>query len=40
MMVASFGVLGVLAAQPLLAVTMVVIEVGYVEHRLGRAPER
>ena len=37
-MAASFGVLGVLAAQPLLAVTMVVVEVLYVEHRLGRAP--
>jgi predicted PurR-regulated permease PerM len=38
-MVASFGVLGVLAAQPLLVVTMVLVEFVYVEHRLGRAPE-
>jgi predicted PurR-regulated permease PerM len=35
-MVASFGVLGVLAAQPLLAVAIVVVEYAYVERRLGR----
>jgi predicted PurR-regulated permease PerM len=35
-MVASFGVLGVLAAQPLLAVAIVVVEYLYVERRLGR----
>jgi predicted PurR-regulated permease PerM len=37
-MVASFGVLGILAAQPLLAVALVVIEDLYVERTLGRAP--
>jgi predicted PurR-regulated permease PerM len=35
-MVASFGVLGVLAAQPLLAVAIVVVEYVYIERRLGR----
>jgi predicted PurR-regulated permease PerM len=38
-MAASFGVLGVLAAQPLLAVAMVVVEYVYVERRLGRAAD-
>ncbi len=37
-MIASFGVLGVLAAQPLLAVAMVVIEYLYVERKLGHSP--
>jgi predicted PurR-regulated permease PerM len=35
-MVASLGVLGVLAAQPLLAVAIVVVEYAYVERTLGR----
>ncbi len=35
-MVASFGVSGILAAQPLLAIAMVVIDYVYVERRLGR----
>jgi predicted PurR-regulated permease PerM len=35
-MVASFGVLGVLAAQPLLAMAAQLVEYFYIEHRLGR----
>ena len=35
---ASFGVLGIIAAHPLLAAALAVIEVVYVEGRLGRTP--
>jgi predicted PurR-regulated permease PerM len=37
-MTASFGVLGLLAAQPLLAVALVMIDFLYVERVLGRVP--